>query len=727
MPLLANIQNPIGGSGLNLVGSQLWRSDEYNVDLASPQSAVATYEQMRRGDAQVRATINNLLHALRAAQWRIDPAEDNPKGEEHAAFVRSVLMPGETYGYGGSTPWGQTLRNLSSAIWAGPAVVEKVWGYRTRDRKQVYASLELRKASSLRYFDLTKSGPSKLDSVVQYVQKRNGTSGDVRIPAAKLVVWSFNREGDNFWGESILRPAHWHWRVKRDLVKFDAIQKERAGGIFWLQTRENVNPTPDQSKSGKSAMSNWRMHEREGLIIPSVYEFNALFPSGNAADFITSIEYHDQQIERTAAAQFQSLGTGNKGALAVGSVQSDMMLLAYQGVAKDLEDVLTEQAIVDLIDTNFGEQEFYPRLACESFLQMKPDRLAELMGPLVAAGLIRIDQPLRVFFRERLGLTPEDESTLEPSPADRAAALAETNAKATADAAANAGRDGANGGKGSTDNRPPNEATKRLRKASYPGPFLRRDPLAHEVGTDWLAMKAYLDDEPKRLYYREVLPIRKLQIAALADSVSTATEAQLALGQIPKPQLAELGDALAAGLADVYATGRSSVVAEAKRAKATKAVDPESTDATPAQSRWVKRLGQRQALDMTTTIWQEAINAGQLAQDQELPTEDKRAAVLAALTALSTPLVIADLAGTVNQTFTTGRVEQADRMQSQIAAVYYSAIMDDGTCDACAAMDGAELDLADYGSQVPNPNCDYPPRCRCTAVFSWRADQQEAA
>src|SRR5262245_12298902 len=116
MPLLEQIATPIGASGIPLVNAQSWGPDEWNADLATPTLAVATFDRMRRSDAKVRSSLNNLLYALMSAQWRIDAAEDDPQGDEIADFVRSVLMPGETYGYSGLTPWTDTLRNALLAI-----------------------------------------------------------------------------------------------------------------------------------------------------------------------------------------------------------------------------------------------------------------------------------------------------------------------------------------------------------------------------------------------------------------------------------------------------------------------------------------------------------------------------------------------------------------------------------------------------------------------------------
>jgi len=733
MPILERIAQPIGASGYPLMGSQSWNSDEYNVDLSTPQNAAQTYDMMYRSDPKVRASANNLTWVLRSSQWRIDAAEQDPEGDEIAEFVRSVLMPGETYGYAGLSSWQQTLAAALLAPIYGYSVLEKILGWRERDGKQVYAAIELRHPKSIRHWNLTERGPSRLESITQWVQMRDGSAKDATIPADRAIVCSFGRVGDNYWGESILRPAHWHWRRKRDLLKFDATQKERMGGLFWVTSKEGVSPTDDQIAKAKAVLQNFRIHEKQGLYFPYVFDFHAEFPDNTAGDFITSVRYDDEQIEQSMMSAFQSLGTGEKGARSVGDIQLDFMLMAFQGVAKGLEDDFGQQAIVPLVDLNYGPREFYPRLACENFLQMKPDRLSTVIKPLVEAGIVRIDKPLRVLFREKLALPAEDESTMEPTPAEMAAEAAALKEK---EDAAGPPKEGEQAGTRSTK--------ARIRKAAYADtmPFLegglplRRAAMPHEAHVDFRSMQRYLDQEPMRIWYRDVLPIREEQINTLASAASRATEAQLATGQIGQPNLKELGDAIGHALLGSYVAGRREVVAEALRSRLkvfTKVDDLEddedefTIEPTKKQSTWIKRLGQAAALGMTLTLIKEAVRAGQAGQDQELPPVEIRAQVRRALEEMSAPVQQADLSGKVVQAFTTGRVEQGAAMAEEITSVFYSAILDSGTCNPCAAMDGEELDRDGYQSLVPNPNCEGGDRCRCQPVFVFRPQQRREA
>ena len=65
-----------------------------------------------------------------------------------------------------------------------------------------------------------------------------------------------------------------------------------------------------------------------------------------------------------------------------------------------------------------------------------------------------------------------------------------------------------------------------------------------------------------------------------------------------------------------------------------------------------------------------------------------------------------------------------------VANAIYSAVADQDTCPACAAMDGRETtDAAVAAGWAPNPHCSAPGGCRCAVFFEheWLAVGEEAA
>ena len=62
--------------------------------------------------------------------------------------------------------------------------------------------------------------------------------------------------------------------------------------------------------------------------------------------------------------------------------------------------------------------------------------------------------------------------------------------------------------------------------------------------------------------------------------------------------------------------------------------------------------------------------------------------------------------------------EEAQRARAQTVDGVYSAIIDDDTCDACAAMDDRiTTDLSEAERWTPNENCTNPEGCRCLVIW----------
>lgn len=71
-----------------------------------------------------------------------------------------------------------------------------------------------------------------------------------------------------------------------------------------------------------------------------------------------------------------------------------------------------------------------------------------------------------------------------------------------------------------------------------------------------------------------------------------------------------------------------------------------------------------------------------------------------------------------------------DATHVTVANAIYSAVADETTCPACAAMDGRETtDAAVAAGWAPNPRCSAPAGCRCAVFFEheWLASGEEDA
>ena len=89
----------------------------------------------------------------------------------------------------------------------------------------------------------------------------------VSIPASKLLVFTNDKEWDNYEWVSILRSAYKHWFYKDNFYKFDSIRQERLSvGIpvmytpwaLWDEDKANV----------EKIVSNIRTTSQTGIVMP---------------------------------------------------------------------------------------------------------------------------------------------------------------------------------------------------------------------------------------------------------------------------------------------------------------------------------------------------------------------------------------------------------------------------------------------------------------------------
>ena len=89
----------------------------------------------------------------------------------------------------------------------------------------------------------------------------------VSIPAAKILLFSFRREGENYEGVSVLRSAYKHWYFKDSMYRFDAVRHERQSvGIPVIYLPDQAT---DQDKTeAKAIVANIRANEQAGIVMP---------------------------------------------------------------------------------------------------------------------------------------------------------------------------------------------------------------------------------------------------------------------------------------------------------------------------------------------------------------------------------------------------------------------------------------------------------------------------
>jgi len=390
---IKDMQKELGGSGTSLLRGFL--REDYKSELRFPQS-VLVYEKMLKGDAQVKASIKACQLPIMAAKWFI-PAkdqEDDIKLKEAGEFVHQALFERidfESFLYQalGMLPYGYSL-------------FEKV--FTVEDGKIWWEKFAWRKQYSVYKWETQDGEPG----ITQNLSEQGG--GMVSIPAWKMILFSNEKEGDNFAGVSILRSAYKHWYMKDTFYKIDAIAFERNGiGILKITLPEGH--LPDDKTKAEELGENFYANEQQYIVLPNKeWEAELLGGATNLRDPKDSIQHHNREITKNVLAQFLELGTGEKGSFALSENHSSLFYLSLEAIAKNICATMNE-VIRELCELNGYELEEYPTLEFSHIGVVDFGKMADALSSLATGGFLKPDNPTEAHIRNILQLPEADEET----------------------------------------------------------------------------------------------------------------------------------------------------------------------------------------------------------------------------------------------------------------------------------------------------------------------------
>ena len=385
--------------------------DEYNTKLQG-EKGVKIYNEMYKSDGTVRSIVRVCSLPVQSAEWFITPASEDKNDVQIAEFIERALFEFLDDG------WDYTLRHALMSLPYGVMPFEKVFGNATIDGREmiVWRKLAPRLPKSIQNWAVGSEAKFGITQV-------RGDGLTVEIPGDKLMVVVNEREGENWWGDSILRSAYKHWFFKNTFYKIDAIAFERQGvGVPYAVLPEGFSKT-DKTNAEK-ILKNMRANEQARLMYPEGWDvgFMDMMAKGTR-DPEKSIAHHNREITKSVLAQFLELGASSgSGSRAVSSDQSELFLQALVSTAKNIAGTFNK-TIKELVILNYGEQPWYPKLDFSGIIKTDGEKIANVYTQLASSGAIIPGDVDERFFREVLKLPfREDDDVREvektPEPDD---------------------------------------------------------------------------------------------------------------------------------------------------------------------------------------------------------------------------------------------------------------------------------------------------------------------
>jgi len=417
---------PMSEKGYASQSGNWWTNadEEETPELQWPRN-VDVYDRMRRQDAQVISVLRAVTLPIRRTAWRIDPNGARPEVAQQVADDLGLDLVGDD-------PNRKILRTRDRFSWTdhlrlsllmlpfGHSMFEQV--YRIDDTGLArLRKLAWRPPKTISRIDVASDGG--LVAIEQH-GGMSGTGGNPRIGVDRLVVYVNDREGGNWLGQSLLRPAYKYWLLKDRLLRVQAQTVDRNGlGVPVYEASEihdsvtgtdRASREKDEIAEGLKLARGFRSGDNAGAAIPHGAKLILKGVEGVLPDADKPIRYYDEQIARAVLAHFLNLGT-ETGSWALGSTFADFFTLSLQTVAMQIADATTQHVIEDLVDLNWGPEEPAPRLVFDEIGSRHP-ATAESIRALITCGALTADGPLESHLRTIYGLPQADPSTARAVP-----------------------------------------------------------------------------------------------------------------------------------------------------------------------------------------------------------------------------------------------------------------------------------------------------------------------
>jgi hypothetical protein len=406
------------------------------------------YEQMGSNDAYVGAALNAYSLFIRRATWHVDTVVSENKSNGSAEFLEQCMHD----------MWHSWQTFIATAakpvLQFGFAPFEKIFKERRGEQDDErysslyddgaigWANFSFRSPDTILHWDYDPNDVTRLIGLTQLA------APDWRvtfIPIQKILNLRAEPGKDNPEGRSILRPVWRAWRTKTILEDLRNIIIERGGaGLPWAEVPANIANAPVLAASDPDnpavadalasynsiveTLENITQDTQKWLITPQVWgpdgqpqiKIGFLQPS-MGTDIIghitASIDAEAKAILIATMTEFQALGMGGTGSLALSRDKTDNFTLAVAATCTSFQESINSQAVKQLFHLNpqfeFEKGQPRPRIVYDPLVPLNTQDVVAVLSLFERVGWdLRNQAEIRDAIIKNLGLPDYVESAV---------------------------------------------------------------------------------------------------------------------------------------------------------------------------------------------------------------------------------------------------------------------------------------------------------------------------
>lgn len=368
--------------------------------LANRRLAIRTYNSMAKSDVSVRISLRAGKAPVLGGDYYVDAFDESEYHQQVAEFVSANLF------HASSRPWLLTLQDILRMFDYGFSVMEPVFEFRewapkkttpgaNRKNYTMVKKIAHRPATTVGQFNYDNNGGPV--SVMHNAIQADNSVVEKELKIEKLIIFTFEGEGANLEGMSILRTAYEHWYYKQQLYKIDGIQKERHGiGVPDIELPIGYND--NDKRVAHQLGRNLRTNQYAYIVRPPGFHVGFAELSGNLVNALESATHHDLMIMKNVLIQF--LNPESQGGRATSSTAADIFLKSMRYIGELICSYINLFLIPQIVMYNFSTSDM-PQLKVRNIGEVKDLQMwAAAIGQLVDKNVITVDDETEQFCRE---------------------------------------------------------------------------------------------------------------------------------------------------------------------------------------------------------------------------------------------------------------------------------------------------------------------------------------
>ncbi len=379
-------------------------SREDHISAWKGRTGVQTANKMAYQDDGVARVLRAYFSHLREATWEIIPGEPgNPESEQRAletahaffdftpkAFMENLqdILGYVRVGFSCFEPEYKLVNTKFGERWV-------LWNWGWRNQETLYN---------------WKAEGGRLIKVDQYsFSELERKSSTIEIEGKNLVIFTNEREGDNIFGVSFLRPIYGNYIRKLDFYENMMIGIEKSAmGIPVIETPPGLTNDSDADLIDEY-MEDFNTNEKSYIRFPSGYKLKVVTITYDAEKILKAISKENSMMLKASLLEFLDFGTDEgSGSHALDASRAVDFIRRLAAFSKYIEQIINNYMIAKMENANYGITEGFSKISAIGIKQRVTEVYAKMLLDLVNADMLNPDDTLRAFIRTALNLPAEE-------------------------------------------------------------------------------------------------------------------------------------------------------------------------------------------------------------------------------------------------------------------------------------------------------------------------------